>query len=75
MKQTEEYINTNKKYQDLFDIVNKYSGYSNMNLDDEWRIGDCLFVEVFFENFFFLNHFLFDTLLSSYKKIKEKQWT
>lgn len=46
-----EYQKLNNEYQDLFDIIDKNSGCgfksgcAHMNLDDEWKIGNCLFVE------------------------------
>lgn len=51
--QTNEFIERNNRYKHLFDVVNNNSGCAdhpkrncdNTNLLDEWRIGDCLFVE------------------------------
>lgn len=53
VERSDEYIKINSRYQDLFDIVDANSGCAehpksgcaNMNLDDEWKIFDCLFVE------------------------------
>lgn len=51
IERTNEYLETNKRYQDIFNIVDKNSGCgwksgcAHMNLDDEWKIADNLFVE------------------------------
>ncbi len=51
IEKSDEYLRVNERYQPLFDIVDKNSGCledsdcAHMNLDDEWKVGNCLFVE------------------------------
>lgn len=51
VERSDEYIKKNQQFQHLFDIVDENSGCkehskcAHMNIDDEWRVGDCLFVE------------------------------
>lgn len=51
VEKSEEYKKINKRYQPMFDVVDKNSGClekdgcAHMNLDDDWKVQNCLYVE------------------------------
>jgi len=43
--QSQEYTELNKKYKDLFEIIDGKAGFETMNLMDLWKIGDVIKIE------------------------------
>lgn len=45
VRQTPEYIEMNKKFDDLFKVLDENSGYTDVSIDTIWTVADVLFIE------------------------------
>jgi lysosomal acid phosphatase len=45
VKNTAEYKKATADYQDILDVVDKFSGFKNMTINEIWKIADTVFVE------------------------------
>ncbi len=46
VRKSEEYIKTKDEYKEIIDILDKNTGYDNIDLETLWKVADVLYIEV-----------------------------